>query len=126
MWRLLTVRLPMRLIQDTPVRPMVWLICAACVSVVCFWFPDVFSYSPFKNQEYIPRELAATRVVYFPFAMLSSVVGWFSYRSLWGKTWKHLDALSRWLLAIGSVLFLVAIAPLPVFILLGVVQSLLY
>ena len=116
----------MRLIQDNRARPVVWLICAACVSVICFWVPDVFSYPPFSNQEHIPRELAATRVLYFPFAIVSSVVAWFAYWSLRGKTRNHLDRFSRWLSAIGSALFLVAIAPLPLSIVLGIVQSLLY
>lgn len=120
------VRQLMRLIQDTRARPMLWLVCAACVSVICFWFPQVFSYPPFGNQEYIPRELAATRVVGFPFVILSSVVGWFSYRSLRGKTRKHLDAFSQWWLAIGAVLFLVAIVPLPLFVVFCVAQASLY
>ena len=126
MAQLLFVRLLMRLTQDTRARPILWLVCAACVSVVCFWLPYMFSYPPFSNQERIPRELAATRVVSFPFAILSTVVGFYFFLSLWRMTWRHPDASSRWLLAIGSVLFLVAVSPLPLFIVFVVVQDSLY
>ena len=116
----------MHFIQDARSRPMLWLVCAACVSVISFWFPDIFNYSPFSNQEYVPRKLAAMRVVCFPIAMLSVVAGFCFYLSLWRKAWRQPDAVSRRLLAVGTVLLVVAISPLPLFVILCAIQSLLY
>jgi hypothetical protein len=116
----------MRLTQDNRARPTLWLVCAACCSIVSFWYPHVFSYPPFSNQEHIPRELAAIRVVFFPIALLASAVGFYFYLSLWRKTWRHPDAVSRWLLAVGSGLFLVAFAPIWLFAVFCVAQGLLY
>lgn len=126
MFGLKPVRLLMRIAHDIRARPILWLVCAAFTSVVCFWLPYVFSYPPFSNQEYIPREWIAFRFVCSPFAILSTIAGFRFYLSLWRKTWRHPDTLSRWLLAVGSMLFLVAVSPLPVFVILGIAQSLLY
>ena len=116
----------MQFTQDTRSRPMLWLVCAACVSVISFWFPDIFSYSPFSNQEYVPREVAAMRVVCFPIAMLSVVAGFCFYVLLWRRTRRQPDAVSRRFFAVGSVLFMVAISPLPLFVALCAIQDLFY
>jgi hypothetical protein len=62
------------------------------------------------------RHLAAIRVLAFPVALLASFVALCFYVILWRRTWKHEDIVSRWLLAISSVLFLIAFAPALLFV----------
>ena len=104
----------MQFMQDTRSRPTLWLVCSACVSILCFWIPQLFH---FREQESeFMRHVAAIRVLAFPVALIASVVGACFYLSLWHKARTHSDTASRWLLVVGSMLFLVAFAPALMFV----------
>jgi hypothetical protein len=103
----------MHWIQDTRARPMLWLVCAACSSIICFWFPQLFHFH--EPDSVFMRHLAAIRVLAFPVALIASAVGFCFYLSLWHKTRRHPDRISRRLFVVGSALFLVAFAPALMF-----------
>jgi len=98
------------LIPDPRGRPACWLFAAFCVTALCFWYPDLVIWmSP--HDPYLARAVTGVSLLFFPFAVIASLVALFSYIVLWRRARKHRGVVSRWLLSVGSLLFLVALAP---------------
>jgi glucan phosphoethanolaminetransferase (alkaline phosphatase superfamily) len=104
----------MHFTQDTRSRPMLWLVCAACVSILCFWVPQLFHFREHESE--FMRHVAAIRVLAFPVAFLASIVALCFYVILWRITRSHQDKVSKRFLVAGSALFLVAFAPALLFV----------
>ena len=107
------------LISDIRGRPACWLFGASCVSVITFWYPDIVI--RLSHDPYFARIATGVSLEYDPFAVIASLVALFSYVILWRRARKHSGIVSRWLLSVGSLLFLVAIAPGLEFIFIMVV-----
>ena len=101
----------MRVMQESPARPILWLICAACCSVLCFLYPQSYPISA-DFSSYV----AALAIVLPSFALLATIVASFFYVSLWRKIWRHRHFSSLWPLAIGSVFFVIALGPVFLFL----------
>ena len=99
----------MHLISDPRGRPACWLFTAFCVSVLCFWYPQFVI--KLSHDEYVARAVTGVALLFLPFAAIASLVALVSYIVLWRRALKCRGVVSRWLLSVGSVVFLIALVP---------------
>ena len=99
----------MRLIRDTRGRPACWLFAAFCVSVICFWYPLIVI--KLSHDAVFGRIATGVTLGFLPFGLIASFVAMYSYIRLWQRTRTCRGIVSRWLLSVGLLLFLIGAAP---------------
>jgi len=97
------------LISDTRGRPACWLFGAACVSMLCFWYPDFVIRR--SHDPYFARIATGVSMSYLPFGLIASIVALSNYIGLWRRARKCGGIASRWLLSFGLVVLLIGAAP---------------
>ena len=102
------------LIADTRGRPACWLLWASCVVFLCSWYPFILTSA--AHDPLFTRIVTGIEILYTPFKMAAPIVAVFNYIRLWRRAREHRGTVSRWLLSVGSVLLLIALAPALFFI----------
>ena len=100
----------MHITSNNRIRPAAWLVCAASVSAISFWFPLVVNY--YHDNEYISRAVTGAMLVFIPIGCVASVVGLCCYVALCRRSTRSTGTRSPWVWFIGGGLAtLIAIAP---------------
>jgi hypothetical protein len=102
------------LIADTRGRPAFWLLWASCVVFLCSWYPYILTVT--AHDPLFSRIVTGIELDYIPLKFAAPIVALYNYIHLWRRARKHRGIVSWWLLSVGSVLLLIALAPALFFI----------
>jgi len=102
------------LIVDTRGRPACWLLWASCVVFLCSWYPFILTVT--AHDPLFTRIVTGIELLYTPLKMAAPIVALINYMILWRRARNQRGRVSWWLLSVGSVLLLIALAPALFFI----------